>query len=391
MAFKIPTTKEQADVNLANFENKLNQTSPLNDKAFLRVLSVIQAGQATGIYKYAADRVLQCLALTATNGGLDAIGINYGVVRKPAEAAQFISTIPGTDTTVIPITVDFVGDANGIRYSLDSAATVSGGLATLNLTAKTLGVAGNLNVSDTLTIGRTVPGVQSTATITSITNTGAEQETDDAYRLRVLDALRTTPGGGNSADYRIWSEEVAGVARAYPFAGKPVTSALASAPPDRTVYVEAETTIDPDGIPPQSLLDEVRASITADPETGISRQPLGLTDDTLFVEPIVRTTFFVTISDLVVDSNVEAAAKADIETALETYFRSVRPYVDGLDSPISRNDTLTDASVSEVIQDVVSSYGGSASGIAFDVTPGTSIPKYQLNPNELGKLGAVAY
>lgn len=391
MAFPIPTTKQQADLNLANFENKLNQSSPLNDKAFLRVLSVIQAAQGTGLYKFVADRILQTLALTATNGGLDAIGTNYGVIRKAAESAQLTATIPGTNGTIIPITVDFVGDANGIRYSLDSAATVASGSATLNLTAKTVGTAGNLNVSDTLMIGRTVPGVESTATVTVITNVGAERESDDAYRLRILDALRTTPGGGNSADYRIWSEEVAGVARAYPFAGQPVTSSMSSAPPDRTVYIEAETSIDPDGIPPTSLLDEVRAAITADPDTGISRQPLGLTDDTLYVEPIVRTTFFVTISDLVIDSNVESQAKTNIEDALDIYFRSVRPFVDGLDSVITRNDTLTDASVSEVIQNVVASYGGSASGIAFDVTPGTSIPRYQLNPNELGKLGAVAY
>lgn len=391
MAFPIPTTKEQAELNLANFENKLNQQSPLNDKSFLRVLSVMQAAQGTGIYKYTADRILQTLALTATNGGLDVIGINYGVPRKPAESAQFTIDLPATNGTVIPITVDFVGDANGIRYSVDGSAVAAGGIATINVTAKTVGVAGNLNVSDTMTIGRTVPGATSQATITDILNTGAERETDDEYRPRVLGALQTTPGGGNSADYRIWSEEVAGVARAYPFAGKPITSALASAPPDRTVYIESTTSIDPDGLAPQSLLDEVRDSITTDPVTGFARQPLGLTDDTLYVESIIRTTFFVTISDLTVDSNVEAQAKADIDAALDQYFRSVEPFVDGLDPAINRNDTITDASVSEVIQDVVASYGGNASGIAFDTTPGTSIPKYQLNPNELGKLGAVAY
>ena len=35
--------------------------------------------------------------------------------------------------------------------------------------------------------------------------------------------------------------------------------------------------------------------------------------------------------------------------------------------------------------------GGSVGGVAFDVTPGTSISRYQLNSNELAKLGAVAY
>jgi uncharacterized phage protein gp47/JayE len=349
------------------------------------------AGIGTGNYKYAAERVLQNLALTATGDDLDLIGNNYNVPRKAAEAAQFTITLPGINGTIIPITVDFVGDANGIRYSVDASATITGGIATINVTAKTVGVAGNLNISDTMQLGRVIPGAESTATITVVTNTGAERESDDDYRIRILDVIRATPGGGNSADYRIWSQEVAGVARAYPFAGLPVTSSLISAPPDRTVYIEATTDIDPDGIAPQSLLDEVRATITADPETGISRQPLGLTDDTLYVESIVRTTFFVTISGLVISANQEAQVKADIDTALTAYFRSIMPYVDGLDSPLDRNDTITDPSVSAIVNDVVSAAGGSVESVAFDITPGSSIPKYQVNLNELGKLGAVSY
>jgi uncharacterized phage protein gp47/JayE len=391
MAFPQPTTKEQFEINLANFENKLNQESPLNDKAFLRVLAAVQAGQGTGIYKSAADLALGVLAITATGEALDIIGNNYGVPRKAAEAAQFIIDLPAVDSTVIPITVDFVGDSNGLRYSVDASAIASGGSATINVTAKTTGSDGNLNVSETMTIGRTIPGAESVATITTITNTGVNRESDEDYRPRVLDAIRTAPGGGNSADYRLWAQEVAGVARAYPFAGQPVGSGLESVPPDRVVYIEATTDIDPDGLAPQSLLDEVRAAITADPDTGITRQPLGLTDDTLYVESIVRTTFFVTISELSVDPNVEAQVKADIDTALTTYFRSVRPYVDGLDSPNDRSDTMTDASVSEIINGVVRGAGGSVSGIAFDVTPGTSIPKYQLNANETAKLGGITY
>lgn len=391
MAFILPTTQEQFDTFLANLESNLNQDSPLNDKAFLRVLAVAEAGQYTGINKWAAQAVKACLAITAIGGQLDVIGNNYGVIRKAAEPAQFTIELPALTGTIIPITNDFAGDANGIRYSIDASATAVAGIATIQITAKTTGTAGNLNVSDTLTIGSPVSGAESQAEITVITNTGTERETDNNYRIRILDIIRATPGGGNSADYRIWAQEVAGVVRAYPFAGKPVTSALASAPPDRTVYVESTTAIDPDGIPPSSLLDEVRASITADPVTGISRQPLGLTDDTLYVEPIIRTTFYVTVSDLVVDSSIEAQTKSDIEDALDIYFRIVRPFVDGLDSPIDRNDAITDPKVSEIVQDVVGSVGGSVGGVAFDVAPGSSISRYQLNPNETAKLGAVAY
>lgn len=392
MAYIIPTTAELTAQNKANFESNLAQNVPANDKAFLNILSAMEAALAKGNYNYAAERAKQCLAITATGVDLDVIGRNYGVIRKAAESAQFTATLPATTGTVIPITVDFVGDANGVRYSLDVASTSIAGVATLQLTAQVIGSAGNLEAGDTLTIGQTVPGATSQATITAVTNTGANREIDDDYRIRILDILQAIPGGGNASDYRIWAQEVAGVARAYPFAGLPIGDpSYPGAPPNRTVYVEATTDIDPDGIAPSSLLDEVRDTITTDPETGLSRQPLGLTDDTLYVESIIRSSFYVTISDLVVDANQLANVQSQILTSLTQYFRSVRPFVDGVDSPLNRNDTLTDPSVSEVIQDVVSSAGGSVSSVAFDTTPGGSISRYQLAQNELAKLGGITY
>ena len=103
----IPTTQNLFDTNLANFESNLAQTSPLNNKAFLRVLSAIEANQGTGLYKLLIDRVAQNLALTATGTDLDEIGINYGVFRKDAIAAVLTYTLPGTNGTVIPVTSDF--------------------------------------------------------------------------------------------------------------------------------------------------------------------------------------------------------------------------------------------------------------------------------------------
>ena len=53
MSLSIPTTQESKDTNLANLEGQLGQTSPLADKAFLRVLAAMEAlGVATPLYKY---------------------------------------------------------------------------------------------------------------------------------------------------------------------------------------------------------------------------------------------------------------------------------------------------------------------------------------------------
>jgi phage-related baseplate assembly protein len=348
------------------------------------------------LYNFAIDRAKQNLALTATEDDLDKLGSEYGVTRKEAVSTVLTAALPGTDTTVIPATIDFVGDANGVRYANDASVTIgvpTSGVAELTLTAKQTGTIGNLQAGDTLSIGTQVAGAETVATVAIITGetseiltTGAEREEDDDYRLRILDVIRAPGGGGNAADYRNWAQEVAGVVRAYPYAGDPDGS---GSPPERIVYVEADTTIDADGIPPQSLLDDVRDSITTDPETGLSRQPLGLTDDTLFVEPITRTEFFVRITGLTVDASIETAVKDEIETQLTSYFRALRPFVDGVDAKIDDNSLITDLTVSDVVQDVLKANGGSAQSVAFDIVKGGSIPEYQLGQGETAKLAAV--
>jgi uncharacterized phage protein gp47/JayE len=306
-------------------------------------------------------------------------------------ATVLTATLPGTNGTIIPATRTFVGDSNGVRYSLDSSATVTGGVATLSLTANDAGVIGNLNNGDTLSIDTPVAGAETVATVTATTTTGADAEETEAYRLRVLDVIRAPGGGGNAADYRNWSQEVSGVFRAYPYAGD---AAGSGSPPERTVYIEATTTIDPDGIPTTALLDDVRDNITTDPDTGLSRQPLGLTDDTLYVEAITRTSFYVRITGLQVDILIEAAVKTEIETQLTAYFRSLRPFIDGVDAVIDRNDLITDLTVSDVVQDVLKANGGSAQSVSFDIISGGTIPEYQLGQGETAKLadsGGVVY
>jgi len=496
MSLKIPTTQEQADANLANIESRINQTTPLNDKAFSRVVAIMEALQYTSLYKYGVERALQNLALTASGSDLDLIGNEYGVIRKPAEAAVLTVSLPAVDSTVIPSGTDFIGVPNGVRYFSNAQAIASGGSADFDVTAEDVGVIGNLQVSDTMSIATQIAGAETIATVTAIVNIGADEETDDAYRLRVLDEIRTEGGGSNAADYRSWSQEVAGVTRAYPYSGNPadlgsifwdlitafydsvsfsiatedtgpqgiafksdgskmymvgndndevyqytlstpwdlstasydsVSFSIAgedtgsagiafksdgskmymvgftndkiyqyilnapSVPPERTVYIEADTSIEPDGIAPQSLLDEVRDSITTDPVTGLARQALGMTDETLFVESISRTGIFVTISNLTVDASLLAETQAAISEALTIHFLSLNPFVDGLDADIDRNDKITDLTISTVVQDVLDTFNASALGVAFGTVPGVFLGEYILLPGEKTKRDIVAY
>lgn len=391
MAFQIPTTQEIFNQTLAYIEARLNQVSPLLPKSFNRVIAGAAALVITGLYKFGAERAKQSLAVTATGEDLANIGADRGVVQQRAVAAAVTADITGTDATVIPSTISFTAASNGLRYFLDASATIAGGVASLSLTCEEAGAVGNLNNGETLSISAQVPGAASTATVTGTTTTGADEEEEETFRSSVLTAQRVTTGGGNAADYRIWSEETTGVRRAYPYSGRPFDDPVTSSPPERTVYVEAQTSIDPDGIAPPSLLDDVRDSITTDPETGYERQPLGLTDETLFIESISRLSVHVEVRDLTVDPAKEAQAKADIEDALDLYFSRVLMFVEGLDFDGDRNDTLSLASIGGVVDDALRSTGGSISSILFGFDAGVSETQYQLRPGELVKTGPITY
>lgn len=392
MALNIPTTQEIKDRNLNNLESILGQTSPINDKAFLRVLSAMEALSHTELYKFAVERTKQTLALTATGDDLETLGREYGVIRKEAEATVFTISIPGVNGSVIPATIDYIGDANGVRYAPATSAIIFGGTALSDVTAETAGTIGNLNIGDTLSIGTQVAGVESTATILAVLNTGADRENQEVYRARVLTIIRNPIGGGNAPDYKRWAEEVAGVSRAYPFAGKAFGDPSAAFPGDRTIYIQVQESIQEDGLASAAILDEVRDTVNNDPDTGLSRPPLGLTDSTLYIESIRVSSFNVIISGLTIGSDLIASAKSDVEAELTAYFKTVRSFVDGIDIPSEKNDIITEVSISEVVQGVIGPLGGSVDNVVFQIHPlVVNLDRYQMEAGETSKLNSVTY
>lgn len=390
MAFNIPTTAASAAQVLSTIEKRLNQTTPLQLKAFNRVLSVAIGFVITGLYKYASNQVKQNLALTATGVDLERLGEDKGVFKKKAVSAVLAGEMVALDGTIIPVTASFIAEQNGIRYFNNTSETASSGLVSLQITSQISGSISNLEVGSILNIGSQIAGAESVLTVTNTITTGADEEDQEAYRSRVLTAQRAKTGGSNTADYRIWSEEVEGVKAAFPYSGAPLEQGT-PIPPQRTVYIEASADVDSDGIAPQSVLDAVRSNITVNPETGIYNQPLGITDDTLYVESIARLPVYVEIVDLLVSSSSESQAKSDIAAALDLYFASVRMFVEGLDFIDDKNDVITIASISGVVTDALISTGGSVASVRFGLTSTVIATRYILSPGQLVKTGPITY
>lgn len=389
MSIETKLVKELAAQFLANFENKINQESPLNDKAFLRVMSGNQALFTAEIIKLAQSKSRANLALTAFGDELEKIGAEYGINRKPAVAAVLNISLPAADLTLIPQTVIFTGDSNGVQYRPADQAIAGGGEALMTVTAGITGTDGNLTDGETLTINRQIPGAETVATVLNTETLGVNEELETSYQRRVLTAARRRLGGYGFIDNRQWAEETPGVAAAYPFTGRP--GIVGSLPPERTMYIEADSTIDPDGIAPPALLDDARDHLNTNPETGISRLTLGMTDEKLFVESITRILIYVEVRGLITQPGQDTLVQNAIDASLAFYFLSLKMFITGLDAPEDKNDTITDLSVSDIVQDILRINNATASGVGFGLTPGSFVGQYVLFPGELTKLGAVAY
>lgn len=162
-------------------------------------------------------------------------------------------------------------------------------------------------------------------------------------------------------------------------------------PGQRTVYIEMDPDHQADGLASTADKTLARSYITYDPDTGITRQPLGLTDETLWVESIYRTEMHVVIVDLDVSTDQEAACKTDISTAVEQYFRSLRPFVDGLDPIATKVDVITKTALSRKVQEVTDFYGATVDEVKFGSNPGQYLPQYTLNQGETVKTGTLGY
>lgn len=190
----------------------------------LGVLSRVQAGMTHLHYGYLDWIAKQAIPYTASGEFLEAWSALKGVTRKPAtQAGSPVTgqvTFSGTVGTLIPAGTGMLrGD--GIAYTSTADATVSGGgTAVVNAMADAdpqglTGAAGNCATGVAITLATVIPGVQSTGSVTRAFAGGADLESDDSLRTRMLAAFQQVPQGGAIADYLQWALAVSGVTRSW--------------------------------------------------------------------------------------------------------------------------------------------------------------------------------
>lgn len=191
-----------------------------NVSAVLRfsVISVIcyaLAGLSYLHYGYLDWIAKQAVPWTATDEWLEAWGALKGVTRKAARAASSVAvTFPATGESTIPAGSSLILTGS-ISATTTADSVTSNGHTVAPCVALTTGVDGNVAAGTVATLGSPVPGVQSTGTVTAAFTGGADLESDDDFRMRVLETYKKGGENGDTDDYVRWAKEVSGVTRAW--------------------------------------------------------------------------------------------------------------------------------------------------------------------------------
>lgn len=140
----------------------------------------------------------------------------WGILRKAAAKASGLVDFTGSDGAVILAGVLLRRDGDDARFVVTEQATITSGAAAVKVEAEESGQAGNTDADTKMYLVSPVIGVQSPGAVeASGLSGGADRESDDALRKRVLFHKSNPPEGGASADYVAWVLACEGVARAF--------------------------------------------------------------------------------------------------------------------------------------------------------------------------------
>ncbi len=389
----IPKTQDLTDTIVGQIGTSISQTIPLLPKSFTYVLAKVFAGVVLILYKYAGFIFLQLFVRwasyeeTEVNGRIFSPLVEWGrLIGVPdleaaTRAQSTISFTVTNQTGTLPANTQVVRPETGAIYTTTAAVALDAATKSVDIraTSKFAGDVGNLLPGDTVEFAGSPANVLTTATVTAQVTAGVDAETVDSYRERIFKRFQARPQGGAYADYREWSEEVAGIVAAYPY--------TSDDPGEVDVYVEASeaSSGSADGIPTAGQIQAVADSIELDLGGKATRRPATAGVN---VYPITRSSFDLETTGLeaTADGDLTGLEQA-VEAGFDEYLRSREPFIVGL-SVLPRRDRITEAAVAGVIEGIASARGGVVTTVTLK-QGGEQVAAYTLGQGEKAKAGTV--
>lgn len=218
--FDRPTLAEIITRVESDFNTRIPGADSRLRRSMLSALGRVLSGASHSAHGYLDFIARQAIIDTATSEYLRRWAAVWGVTPTPATKATGSVSISGTPGTAVNKGTR-LQRGDGVIYVTTLAVVLSGGgTATPTVEALEAGVAGNAPVFTVLSFVSPISGVTVTgSTLTGFTG-GADAETDDSLRERLLERIQNPPHGGAENDYRKWALEVPGVTRAWVYPGE---------------------------------------------------------------------------------------------------------------------------------------------------------------------------
>lgn len=219
------------------------------------------AAQIYGLYAENDWTRRQCFPQTATGEELEKHGFLRGVSRLPARRAEgtlrfLLQGVSGSDLTIPQGTVCLT--AGGAAFETTQEAVLPAGAMWVDVPAQAVqpGAAGNVPTGVVRALSLAPVGVASCTNPTPFTG-GQEEETDEELRARILATYQSTANGTNSAYYAREALAVPGVA------------AVKVLPKNRGLGTVDVIIAAADGMPDQTLVDQVQADLEGKREIAV--------------------------------------------------------------------------------------------------------------------------
>lgn len=218
MPWVTPTLRQVRELTRDNVTTALSGAAMVANSV-LRVMSDAMGALAHLTLRYIDWLALQLLPDTSETEWLDRHGQIWLVNsdgskgRKTASFAEGVATMTGTVGTVVPIYTHLLG-SNSIVYETTEEIILGADATEVTIRSLDGGAASNLDVGEIMSVTDPVDGADSQATVVELTG-GADEESDDDLRARVLKRIQQPPMGGDKTDYELWALAVPGVTRAW--------------------------------------------------------------------------------------------------------------------------------------------------------------------------------
>lgn len=244
----IPTVKELTEKYEASYNARTSAEERMPvDK--LHADARATAAVLQGVYQFGKWVLKQQTPQTADVEYLLRHASLKGIIRKDAAKAKGTAVVTGNVGASV-LSGKKLTFTDGSEYVVTSGVTLTEDSGTITLEAINAGISGNRNENDVLTFIEAVSGINSTATVISVTG-GTELETTESVLYRLLEKEQNSPQGGDADDWKQWALSVQGITQAWVYPHESGAGTVTV-----RVMSDNDTT---DGIPTEAILERCRA------------------------------------------------------------------------------------------------------------------------------------